>query len=56
MFKFIKESVSELKKVTWPRYSEVIGNGKQVFWLVFLVSMFLGVVDYFMYLAIAYVF
>ncbi|AHH03377.1 Protein translocase subunit secE [Borrelia nietonii YOR] len=56
MFKFVKESVLELKKITWPKYSEVIGSGKQVFWLVVFISIFLGIVDYIMYLAIAYVF
>ncbi|WKC57951.1 preprotein translocase subunit SecE [Borrelia sp. P9F1] len=56
MFKFIKGSILELKKVTWPRYVEVVGSGKQIFWLVFFISMFLGVVDYVMYLAISYVF
>ncbi|AAX16904.1 preprotein translocase subunit SecE [Borrelia hermsii] len=56
MFKFVKESVLELKKITWPKYGEVIGSGKQVFWLVVFISIFLGIVDYIMYLAIAYVF
>ncbi|UER67571.1 preprotein translocase subunit SecE [Borrelia sp. BU AG58] len=56
MFKFIRESFLELKRITWPRYGEVIGNGKQVFWLVLFVSMFLGAVDYVMYLAVAHVF
>ncbi|AAX17725.1 preprotein translocase subunit SecE [Borrelia sp. MN22-0132] len=56
MFKFVKESVLELKKITWPKYGEVIGSGKQVFWLVVFISIFLGIVDYIMYLAITYVF
>ncbi|WP_024655417.1 preprotein translocase subunit SecE [Borrelia hispanica] len=56
MFKFFKESVLELKKITWPRYNEVIGSGKQVFWLVVFISVFLGTVDYIMYLVITYIF
>ncbi|AJA90216.1 preprotein translocase subunit SecE [Borreliella chilensis] len=56
MFRFIKESILELKKITWPKYNEVVGNGKQVFWLVFFVSIFLGVVDYLMFLVVTYVF
>ncbi|WP_024653878.1 preprotein translocase subunit SecE [Borrelia persica] len=56
MFKFFKESILELKKITWPKYGEVIGSGKQVFWLVVFISVFLGMVDYIMYLAITRIF
>nr|WP_235691496.1 preprotein translocase subunit SecE [Borreliella americana] len=56
VFRFIKDSILELKKVTWPKYNEVVGNGKQVFWLVLFVSIFLGIVDYLMFLVVTYVF
>ncbi|WKC76116.1 preprotein translocase subunit SecE [Borreliella valaisiana] len=56
MFRFIKDSILELKKVTWPKYNEVVENGKQIFWLVLFVSIFLGIVDYLMFLVVTYVF
>ena len=43
---FFSEVVSELKKVTWPNRKETLGATGVVLVLVFIVSVYLGLVDY----------
>jgi len=43
---FIAEVVSELKKVTWPNRKETLGTTGVVLVLVFIISAYLGLVDW----------
>ncbi|GJL79030.1 MAG: protein translocase subunit SecE [Nitrospinaceae bacterium] len=43
--KFLSEVKVEVKKVTWPARKEAIGGTTVVVIVVFLVALFLGVVD-----------
>lgn len=45
MFKFIKESREELKKVVWPSKDEVMNMTVVVLVAVFVISIFLFTVD-----------
>lgn len=44
--KFLKESVNELKRVSWPGKREVIGSTIVVIILVCIVAVFVGFVDF----------
>ncbi len=44
--KYIKNSISELKKVVWPTKKEIVKKTGQVIFVSFLVAFFLGVVDF----------
>lgn len=43
--KFLSEVKVEVKKVTWPSKKEAIGGTTVVVIVVFLVALFLGIVD-----------
>ncbi len=43
---FLAEAVQELKKVTWPGRKETLGVTAVVLFLVFVVAIFLGFVDF----------
>ena len=42
---FLGEVKSEVKKVTWPSRKEAMGGTMVVFVVVFLISVFLGIID-----------
>jgi len=44
--KYIKDSISELKKVVWPTKKEIIKKTGQVIFISVLVAFFLGIVDF----------
>ena len=44
--RFVRETIGELKKVTWPSRKQTIGSTAVVIALVMLISLFLGVVDF----------
>ena len=44
--KYIKDSITELKKVIWPTKKEVIKKTGQVLFISLFVAFFLGVVDF----------
>lgn len=44
--KYIKDSITELKKVVWPTRKEVIKKTGQVLFISFFVAFFLGIVDF----------
>lgn len=44
--KYIKDSISELKKVVWPTKKEVIKKTGQVLFISISVAVFLGIVDF----------
>jgi preprotein translocase subunit SecE len=43
---FLSEVVSELKKVTWPNRKETLGTTGVVLFLVIVLALYLGLVDY----------
>ncbi len=43
---YIKESVGELKKVTWPKKDEVFSSTLIVVVVIIVISLILGVFDY----------
>jgi preprotein translocase subunit SecE len=44
--RFLKEVSSEMKKVTWPNRSELIGSTLVVITLVMFVAFYVGFVDF----------
>ncbi len=44
---YVKESIGELKKVSWPRKEEVITSSILIIVFVVLMAVFLGVIDIF---------
>jgi preprotein translocase subunit SecE len=44
-FAFLHEVKAEVKKVTWPTRREAVGGTAVVLIVVFLVALFLGIVD-----------
>jgi preprotein translocase subunit SecE len=44
--KYIKDSITELKKVVWPTKKEVIKKTGQVLFISIFVAIFLGIVDF----------
>lgn len=44
--KFLKETVAEMKKVTWPTRQEIIGSTIVTVVVSVIVSIFIGVVDF----------
>ena len=46
LFKFCKECVAELRKVTWPSRSEVLSSVKVVFISTVVVAVILGLLDW----------
>ncbi len=46
LFDFVRESRDELKKVTWPEKEEVSNLTIVVIVTLFIVSIFLGIVDF----------
>jgi preprotein translocase subunit SecE len=43
---FLKEAKTELKKVTWPTPKQTMASTAVVIILVFIVSLFLGIIDF----------
>ena len=43
---FLKEAKMELKKVTWPTPKQTMASTAVVIILVFIVSLFLGIIDF----------
>jgi preprotein translocase subunit SecE len=43
---FFREVKTELKKVVFPSRDEVIGSTKVVVVMVFIIAMFLGIIDF----------
>ena len=43
---YIRDSISELKKVIWPTRKEVIKKTEQVLFISIFVAAFLGIVDF----------
>ncbi|MBC8506963.1 MAG: preprotein translocase subunit SecE [Anaerolineales bacterium] len=46
MTRFYRETIGELKKVTWPTRQEAINLTKIVLFVIVGMSIFLGVLDY----------
>lgn len=46
MFKFIKETRSELRKVIWPGKDEVLSSTIVVLWVTFSISLLLFLTDF----------
>ncbi|MEZ5358937.1 MAG: preprotein translocase subunit SecE [Candidatus Zixiibacteriota bacterium] len=44
--KFLKETVAEMKKVTWPTRQEIVGSTVVTVVVSIIVSIFIGVVDF----------
>jgi preprotein translocase subunit SecE len=44
--KFYRETVAELRKVSWPTRSEAINLTRVVLIVIFLMGAFLGILDY----------
>ena len=44
--KFYRETIAELRKVSWPTRSEAINLTKVVLVVIFLMGAFLGILDY----------
>ena len=44
--KFYRETVAELRKVSWPTRSEAINLPRVVLVVIFLMGAFLGILDY----------
>lgn len=45
---YIKDSITELKKVVWPSRKEVIKKTGQVILISVFIAFFLGMIDYFL--------
>lgn len=45
---FLKEVISELKRVSWPSKKEVVGSTIVVIIVVIIVAFFVGSVDFFL--------
>ncbi|MEK7396857.1 MAG: preprotein translocase subunit SecE [Candidatus Poribacteria bacterium] len=45
LFKFLREVRLEMKKVTWPTRKEITGSTVVVIITVFIVAIYLGIVD-----------
>jgi preprotein translocase subunit SecE len=45
MQNYIQETRSEAKKVTWPTRTEVFNNTRVILWVVFLLGIYVAVVD-----------
>ena len=43
---FLKEARNELKKVTWSERKEVIGATVTIVFLIILIAMFVGIIDF----------
>jgi preprotein translocase subunit SecE len=43
---FVKEAWQELKKTSWPNRKETLGGTGVVLILVFIIAIFLGVIDF----------
>ncbi|MEW6386120.1 MAG: preprotein translocase subunit SecE [Thermodesulfobacteriota bacterium] len=43
---FVREAIQELKKVTWPNRRETLGTTAVVLFLVVVIAIFLGLVDF----------
>ena len=43
--RFVRETIGELKKVTWPSRKQTIGSTAVVILLVIIISLFLGIAD-----------
>ena len=46
IIQFIKEAKIELKKVTWPTPKQTLASTAVVIIIVFIVSIYLGIVDF----------
>ena len=46
IIQFIKEAKIELKKVTWPTPKQTLASTSVVIIIVFIVSIYLGIVDF----------
>lgn len=52
LIKYIKESIAELKKVTWPTKKETTNYTLLVIGISLAVAAFIGIVDYFLSLGV----
>ncbi len=43
--KFVTDVIVEMKKVSWPTRDELKGSTMVVIWTVFVLSIFIGIVD-----------
>ena len=43
--KFVNDVIIEMKKVSWPTRNELKGSTMVVIWTVFILSIFIGIVD-----------
>ncbi len=43
--KFVNDVVIEMKKVSWPTRDELKGSTLVVIWTVFILAIFIGIVD-----------
>ncbi len=43
--KFVTDVIVEMKKVSWPTRNELKGSTMVVIWTVFILSIFIGIVD-----------
>ena len=46
IFEFLREVISEVKKVTWPGKKELIGSTIVVIVLVLFIAIYIGLVDF----------
>ncbi len=45
---FLRESIAELKRVTWPSRKEIIGSTTVVFIVVGIIMLFIALFDFFL--------
>ena len=52
---FLKEAKVELKKVTWPTPKQTLASTAVVIIIVFIVSIYLGIIDFILAKAVKYI-
>ncbi len=52
LIQYFKDAKAELKKVTWPTKQEAINHTLNVIGISIALSIFLGIIDYFLTLAV----
>ncbi len=52
LIQYFKDSKAELKKVTWPTKQETIRHTLNVIGISIVLSIFLGIIDYFLTFAV----
>jgi len=56
IIQFFKDSIAELKKVTWPSRDEVLASTRVVIIAVLLTALVMGIVDVILYQGLHFVF